>query len=69
MKAIREVGFQPITIIIETEEEAFRLWHLLNTNESNLDSYALSHNISSLDLATDEMWRIFNKVYCPEKER
>jgi hypothetical protein len=49
--------FMPITIVLETEEEAVAMWHRLNTNGSKI-----------LNLPKDSrrdmtMWEIFNKAY------
>ena len=67
--------FQPITITIETEEEAQTLWHILDMPldpdgvGAYLENSGYVDDFIGLNSMTDtqfEMFRLFDKLYCPE---
>ena len=59
--------FEPINIIIETEEEAITLWHRLNYGGvSTLVDYKL-HKCKFKDEHND-MFMAFNKVFTPDNQ-
>lgn len=66
MKVINK-SFAPITIVIETEQEAKILWHLLNMNAvQSKESYCKSNQLSDDFLNSskvDDMWKTFNIAY------
>ena len=68
MKVMREgKKFEPITIVLETEEEASFLWHKLNSTGDWYD-YTVSHKIRNVENMNDEMWDKFSAIYRPEGE-
>jgi hypothetical protein len=65
MKVFKSEEFKPITIILETEEEADMLWHILNVADTDsFKSYREEHrlNIGS----TYPMLSRFDDVHRPE---
>ena len=61
-----EHKFAPITIILETEEEAELMWHKLNLSHDILKfqterwDYKLPNNSRSI---SQEMWEVFNVAF------
>ena len=55
--------FLPITIVIETEDEAKTLWHRLNNN-GDLATYREVHRSWVLDKSFG-LWEALDKVYTP----
>jgi len=69
MKVERNEDFTPITITIETYEEACNLWHKLNAEYSDIDSDTLNYDYEGLnnDTVDEDMFQEFNKVFIPEE--
>lgn len=68
MKVTREEikpKFEPITIIIETKEEAICLWHRLNESSMRIRGLRGERLRASYSL---EMWKAFGNVFDPRKE-
>lgn len=63
--------FQPITLIIETEEEAEKLWHYLNMPcGSSLEEYANDRPfIEEIDTFIYELWKVLDLKYTPKGDR
>ncbi len=62
-----EKKFEPITITLETEEEAIAMWMRLNTPEKHIED---TYTHSRLKLPTGQthpMWESFNDVFDPRK--
>jgi DNA transposition AAA+ family ATPase len=66
MKIKREIEFTPITIILESEQEADNLWHILNcANGMSLEDYNTEHD---KDFEKYPLWLNLDSVYRPEGE-
>lgn len=65
MKAERKIGFEPIVITLETEEEANMFWHRFNNN-GDWSTYKKYENIN--DTVTYRMWEELNRVHKPKKQ-
>ena len=66
MKVERDKQFQPITVVIENEQEAHELWHRLNVPGATIEN--ASHGYRQTG-AVYAMRSAFNDVYHPEKEK
>lgn len=68
MKISKEI-FSPITILLETEEEARLMWHKLNISRQLFKEYAkLVPECTKQDLDFDnimgaDIWSQYNKIY------
>jgi len=68
VQAIREgkvAKFRPITLIIETREEAEIIWHSLNLPDGVITSYAGQEFDSGQQF---KVWKALDNVYNPEEE-
>ena len=65
----QEKKFEPITITIETEEEAICMWHRLNAGRISLGDYYRqfpnSHIVADSNMNYG-MWESYNKTFRPE---
>ena len=71
MKVTREEvkpPFVPITIVIETEQEARMLWHRLDVDYRRLRDYCQDVGIQPESLKSEDAYYSLNVVYRP-KER
>jgi len=59
--------FEPITIVLETEQEAATVWHRLNCNK-DLDLYCKERGILKQSIEAGNLWEKLDEVYYP-KER
>ena len=57
--------FHPITITLETEEEANKMWLVLNSTGKYVNERAEKHNVLIVDCGMYDMWNSFNEVYYP----
>lgn len=66
MKVTREEGFKPITIVLETKEEADAIWNKLNNCKFS-DSYQVYGSFSKTQLlaVASDMLRKFEQVHKP----
>ena len=62
----KNVKFEPITIILETEEEALTLWHNLNISVTRYKA----GNAREKDYIckVSKMWRALDDIYRPLRE-
>jgi len=66
MKVEQKKEFSPITMILETEQEAEALWYLLGMSSKNFD---LIHPPMSISFSTyNTMWRNLDAVYRPKEK-
>jgi hypothetical protein len=70
MKVERDTSFRPITITLETEEEAIAMWHLFNMSYKSLEPYVRdrrkTHKNSTLvpeDLKINMAWCTLDEVF------
>ena len=64
-----EDGFIPITIVIETKQEAIAMWSALNAPEGDIiENCPESARFANIGRLSDDMWRRFNNVFKAEKE-
>ena len=67
MKVTKSSKFEPITIVLETEEEAIAMWHRLNVQpdviitNSNRTDYVFSK--AAISTTARGMWDSFTKVF------
>ena len=68
MKVIREKDkFEPITIVIENEDEADAMWARLNVSVEDVlkrSNRAFDHD--TIERLSVPMWKAFNAVYRPK---
>ena len=57
--------YEPITIVLETEQEAATVWHRLNCN-SDLDKYCVERGITKTSLECGKLWEQLNNVFTPK---
>lgn len=67
MKVTRNEKFSPITIVIETEEEAENLWHRFNCN-GDIGNYAAARGWDRLNDSYIPMFDAINNMYKPKGE-
>ena len=66
MKIKRESSkFKPITLTIETEQEAIALWHRLNASKENVEKSA---DLEWDDGCVTDMWSMLDDLFTPPKE-
>jgi len=67
MKVTQEKEFNPITITLESEEEADILWHVLNTGLTRSpEEYVQCYGLTVEEiLKKSDMWRVFNVCHNP----
>jgi len=61
--------FEPITIVLETQDEADMLWHKFNIGE--MDTYTEYCSRKSIDEHNNlryGMWKMLNGIHKPERE-
>jgi hypothetical protein len=72
MKIKKSKEFKPITLTLETEEEARLFYHMLNSpvgipiKKYFENDYPTYHNWRDI---RDDMWAVFDKVYVPKEYR
>jgi hypothetical protein len=66
----KEAAFKPITITLETKEEAETLWHFLNNNGDIQDYLKRTrhHQPHTIRDIKEMLWQALDDVFTPETE-
>lgn len=65
MKVIREgESFKPIHVVLETDDEAHMMWHILNRGGQDLKEYCADHGLSEVSFTRfkDKAWNDLEDV-------
>ena len=61
MKVTKDSGFQPITIVLETEEEATYMWACLNVSGNVVQDQ--NRRLTLADRVGLKLWQTYKDVY------